>query len=268
MTTPAHVTWLKNTGQTMTTADGSVVSVWELDYQQDDAVMSAWAKHFREHYCLDTELPDFVAGTGKTNAEFLLERKFPGAKGGFGPGTRSGDFGEILVADYIQYVLGYWCPREHRYQDRNNPNVSDPGTDIMGFKLSGNVDLTDELFTMEAKAGMRSTTVNRMQDAIEGSIDDLLREATTLSAIKQRLLRKDRAEAMNVERFQDPVDRPFKRISGASAILDSDVLAKMEIDKADASKHPNKANLKMIIIKGTSMMDLVHALYQRAADEA
>src|SRR3569623_1926841 len=108
MTTPAHVKWLKDTGQMMTTADGSVVNVWEFDYQQDDAVMSAWAKHFREHYCLDAELPDFVSGTGKTNAEFLLERKFPGAKGGVGPGTRSGDFGEILVADYLQYVLGYW----------------------------------------------------------------------------------------------------------------------------------------------------------------
>ncbi|KAB0265072.1 hypothetical protein FEZ63_20205 [Microvirga brassicacearum] len=268
MTKPTHVTWLNDTGQTAKTADGSVVSIWEFSYKQDDAAMSAWAKHFREHYCRDAELPDLVSGTGKTNAEFLLEMKFPDKAPGLGPATRSGDFGEILVADYLEYILDYWCPREHRYEGRKNPNVSDPGTDIVGFKFSGKVEPTDELFTMEAKAGLRPSKENRLQTAIDDSGKDLLRDAATLSAIKQRLLLKDKGEALTVQRFQDPVDRPFTRVSGASAVLDVNVLDKMDIDKSDASKHPNKNNLKLVLIKGTSMMDLVHALYDRAANEA
>lgn len=268
MTTPSHVNWLKDTGETVKTADGSVVSIWEFNYEQNDAVMSAWAKHFREHYCPDSELPALVSGTGKTNAQFLLEMKFPDNASRLGPATRSGDFGEILVADFIEYILGYWCPREHRYEGRKNPNVSDPGTDIVGFKFSGKVDPNDELFTMEAKAGLRPTKVNRLQDAIDDSGKDTLRDAATLSAVKQRLLLKDKEQALVVERFQDPVDRPFKRISGASVVLENEVLTKMEIGEADASKHPNKNNLKLIVIKGTSMMELVHALYERAANEA
>jgi hypothetical protein len=268
MTIPSHIAWLKDTGDTVTTADGSVVSIWEFRYEQDEEVMSAWAKHFREHYCKDAELPDLVSGTGKSNAQFLLEMKFPDNAPGLGPSTRSGDFGEILVADFLEYVLGYWCPREHRYEGRKNPNVSDPGTDIVGFKFSGEVDVNDELFTMEAKAGLSHTKENRLQTAINDSGKDLLRDAITLSAIKQRLILKDIKQALVVERFQHAADRPFKRVSGASVVLEADVLAKMKIAKADTSKHPNKSNLKLVVIKGISMMKLVHALYERAANEA
>jgi len=42
----------------------------------------------------------------------------------------------------------------------------------------------------------------------------------------------------------------------------------MALVEADASQHPNGDNLRLIIITGTSMMDLVHALYLRAANEA
>lgn len=268
MTDPLHVAWLKDTGDTVKTADGSVVSIWEFNYEQDEEVMSAWARHFREHYCKDVELPDLVSGTGKSKAQFLLDTKFPDGAPGLGPATRSGDFGEILVADFLEYVLGYWCPREHRYEGRKNPNVSDPGTDIVGFKFSGEVDPDDELFTMEAKAGLTATKENRLQTAIDDSGKDLLRDATTLSAIKQRLLLKNREQALVVERYQDPIDRPFKRVSGASAVLEVDVFAKTEIDQVDASKHPNGSNLKLVVIKGISMMKLVHALYERAANEA
>lgn len=90
----------------------------------------------------------------------------------------------------------------------------------------------------------------------------------SLNAIKQRLLRTKRDDALKVERFQNANDRPFKRISGAVAVLEDDVLKNMEIDKSNGSNHPNVDNLRLIVISGVSMMDLVHALYERAANEA
>lgn len=266
---PAHVDWLVNTGTTLKTLDGVVVEVWELKHSDDNEVLSAWAKHFRQHYCTDDELPDLISGTGKSKADFLKDIKFPDAKESSGPATRSGDFGEILVADYIEYVLGYWCPREHRYENRINADVSDHGTDVVGFRFAETKPSPkDELFVLESKAGLRATKENRLQDAIDGSAKDRLREAMTLSAIKKRLLRKNRDEAMRVERFQDEADKPFHRISGAVAVLDEETAAKMALDQSDTTKHPNKANLKLIVIKGVSMMDLVHTLYERAANEA
>ena len=76
-----------------------------------------------------------VEGTGLTKAEYLRQTLLPDRTQVPGPSLRSGDFGEILVADYIEYSLGYWCPRELRYQDRWNRNDSTKGCDVIGFKF-------------------------------------------------------------------------------------------------------------------------------------
>lgn len=270
MPTPPHVDWLVDTGEILETNDGHEVEIWDFNYEDDDDIMSSWATHFREHYCADDELPALVEGTGKTNAEFLTDIKFPDRRRGLGPSTRSGDFAEILVADFIEYVLGYWCPRQVRYEDRVNRNVSTNGCDILGFKFAEDVPGSedDELFLLEAKASFRRTTDNRLQDAIDDSIKDMTREAMSLSAIKQRLRRKSLDEAAKVQRFQQEADRPFKRMSGAATVLEEDVYEGMDLEAADASAHPNAQNLRLIVIKGISMMDLVHKLYELAANEA
>lgn len=267
---PGHVAWLAKTAQSIRTADGLEVEVWELHHANDEAILSAWAKHFRQHYCKDPDLDDLVSGTGLTKAEFLTSIKFPDSAAAPGPSTRAGDFGEILVADFVEYVLGYWCPREGRYENRDNRSVPSNGCDILGFKFAPNKpwDEEDELFLLESKAGFKRTTKNRIQQAIDGSIKDMMREAMSLNAIKQRLLKTNRDDALKVERFQNANDRPFKRISGAVAILEEDVFKDMEIDKSDGSKHPNVDNLRLVVIKGVLLMDLVHALYERAANEA
>ena len=58
-------------------------------------VTSNWAKHFRNHYCFDTEIDIFRDGTGYSREEYLNNLKFPTSNRGFGPGIRAGDFGEI-----------------------------------------------------------------------------------------------------------------------------------------------------------------------------
>lgn len=169
--------------------------------------------------------------------------------------------------------LGYWSPRTLRYQDRWNRNDSTKGCDIIGFKFptDGKYGPNDELFVVESKSGMTKSKpgANRLQDAITDSTKDHLREAMTLNAMKQRMLvRGQKAEADKVKRFQNEAARPFKRINGAAAILDDDVFASTELGAADASGHPNGANLRLIVIRGPSLMTLIHALYERAADEA
>ena len=73
-----------------------------------------------------------------------------------GPSLRSGDFGEIVVADFIEYFLGYWWPRNLRYQDRWNRDDSTKGCDVIGFKFANedNPGPADELFIFESKSSM------------------------------------------------------------------------------------------------------------------
>ena len=134
--TPIHLYWLKDTGERKFTACDREIEIWTLDPKNDDEVLSAWARHFRQHYITDADLPAMVDGTGLSNSEYLRNILLPDAKNAPGPSLRSGDFGEILVADYIEFVLGYWCPRELRYQDRWNRNDSTKGCDVIGFKFA------------------------------------------------------------------------------------------------------------------------------------
>lgn len=90
MLIPDHLSWLVDTGQRLKTADGVEIEVWELQHADDPAILSAWAKHFREHYCDDEMLKLLVKGTSKTNAEYLMEVKFPDASAAPGLSIRSG----------------------------------------------------------------------------------------------------------------------------------------------------------------------------------
>lgn len=268
---PGHLSWLTDTGERQSTACGREIEIWALHPKEDTAVLSAWARHFRQHYVSDADLPAMAAGTELSHAEYLRTMVFPDGAKTPGPTVRSGDFGEILIADYVEFLLGYWCPRELRYQDRWNRNDSTKGCDVVGFKFATEqpADANDELIIFEAKSGMAKSTAHRLQDAIDDSAKDKLRDGMTLNAIKRRLLDRGALdEARRVQRFQNQTARPFRRINGAAAILDDAVLAETDVTVADASTHPNGANLRLIVIRGPSLMGLVHALYERAADEA
>lgn len=266
-----HIKWLIDTKVRLKTVDGRTVRVLEFRHQKDEIVLSDWAKHFRSHYCLDSEIDSLRRGTGYSRAEYLRKIKFPDGKVTPGPSIRAGDFTEILFADYLQYVLQYWVPRT-RYCDKASRNESTKGCDIIGFKIQ-NVSkdsLNDTLAILEAKSKLSGNKpVNRLQDALQDSMKDITRKAESLNAMKQRLIvNKKTRLSSRIERFQNSEDRPYKEISGAVALFSTTCYDDKCISESDASGHKNKDNLMLIVAHGKDMMKLVHNLYRRAADGA
>jgi hypothetical protein len=243
----------------------------ELKHVKDDAVLSAWAKHFRNQYCHDDEIDDLCKGTKLSRAEYLRTIKFPDESSAPGPSIRAGDFGEVLVADYLNFVLDYWLSRT-RYDRKTVRNESTKGTDIIGFKIvaPGRDDPKDALALFEAKAQFTGSTSNgRLQAAVDGSAKDEIRKAESLNAIKQRC--RDRgcpADVQTVERFQNPEDRPYSEEYGAVALLSSSLFDKKDVRATTIANHPHASKLTLIVIHGPDLMPLVHELYRRAADEA
>lgn len=129
-----HIEWLKDTGQKLKTACGKEVAVFELQHQNDDNVLTAWAKHFRNHYCLDKNI-DFLRGK-QSRQDYLTNIKFPSKNSKLGPGIRAGDFGEILIADYLEYVMKLWVPRV-RWGSKTVRDESPKGSDVIGFYFHG-----------------------------------------------------------------------------------------------------------------------------------
>ena len=277
-----HLKWLVDTGERLKTTDGKDVQIWEFNHQKDQEILSAWAKHFRNHYCLDVDI-DVMRLSQQPRADYLTEIKFPSKTSKLGPGIRAGDFGEILCADYLEYVLGYWVPRM-RWDSKMIRDESAKGCDVLGFKFyeEGCSSPKDILAVIEAKTKFSNSTKNRMVDAVRDSAKDHLRIAESLNYIKQRFRQQTAMDKVKVvERFQTPVDDPYKEVYGAAALYtdtfysDSEVtltdtgsLPKSEKNPKTTFSHPHRDQLMLIVIKGPDMMQLVHDLYQRAADEA
>ncbi|MBE4941281.1 uncharacterized protein DUF1837 [Bacillus thuringiensis] len=271
LTTQSHIRWFKNTGQTIQTSEGKNIEVFEFKYEQDEETLSSWAKHFREHYCLDSEIDFFREGYNYTRAEYLNIIKFPDSSRTPGPSIRAGDFGEILVADYLEFILNYWVPRT-RYGTKIIGNESSKGCDTLAFKIISDGEYTpeDTLAIFETKTQFSGTRANpRLQNAVDDSKKDVARKGESLNAIKQQLFLKNQIEeSKKINRFQNPTDHPYKEISGAVAMFSSSLLDLPMIADTSINEHPNKDNLTLLVIHGEDMMPLVHELYRRAAHEA
>jgi hypothetical protein len=270
-----HLNWLEDTGKTLTTQDGIPIKVFKLNHTNNEFILNNWAKHFRNHYCLDEDIDILREGTGKSRAEYLNDLVFPDTTTHSGPATRSGDFGEILVSDYVEYMLGYWVPRT-RFSERQNRSNPTQGVDVLGLKMLDpyNKSSSDELLIYEVKGKLTSNAKDeskkRLEIAIKDSAKDFnVRKAESLNALKRYYhVRRERDKMNIIQRFQNPVDNPYKELSGASAILLTNAIDDSLISQIDASQHPNKDNLQLIIISGENLMDLVHNLYERGANEA
>jgi len=273
-TTKSFTAWLKKTGSTLETLDGITVDVFELAIDHDnDLALTEWAKHFREHYCLDSQIDRLRRGTNKSRAEYLRDLVFPDGSDDFGPATRSGDFAEILLADLIESWYGFWTPRT-RYENKLVRDESPKGTDVLGFKFSNvgshKPSKQDALICLESKAQLSGKKSKpRLQDAVNDSAKDVFRISESLNAMKRRLIERGDDEGANrVERFQDGLETPYTRLSGAAAVFCSSLYDATQISATDCGNHENANNLMLVVVHSKTLMKFVHALYERAANEA
>ena len=184
--TNEHLTWLRDTGEKIAISTGENVPVYEFAYEvANETIMSNWARHFRNHYCSDAEIA-ILKPEGMTNSEYLLNLKFPHKSEGFGPRIRSGDFAEILVADYLAFLNQYYVPRT-RYDRKMIGNESPKGSDVLGFKQKNeNPSSKDELIIYEVKARLSENNAsNTLQTAIDDSSKDEARLAESLNGARQ-----------------------------------------------------------------------------------
>lgn len=263
-----HMPWLQPTNHRITTSTGKRIEVLELNPDADPETLSAWAKHFRNHYCADTMIDDLRDGTNLSRKEYLEQIVFPDRRAAPGPSVRAGDFGEILAADYLEYILHFWVPRG-KYEDKAVRNESVKGCDTIGFKFEDD-PRNDTLAVFESKAQFSgNTALPRLQDAVDDSAKDYLRQAESLNALKRRFLKAgDRESSAKIKRFQNRADNEYRELYGAIAHYENEFFDISLLEETNDTTHPHNTKLILIVIKGSAMMELVHAIYKRAADEA
>jgi hypothetical protein len=182
-----------------------------------------------------------------------------------------------LVADYLEYSMNYWVPR-FRMESKAVRDESVKGSDVIGFRFVNrdySENPSDELVIYECKAGLSTPThppvdFNKLQVAVNDSAKDSLRKAEALNFLKRKLHERNDQNWNLVQRFQDSEDRPYIEINGAAAILSTATFDQMiaNLPRTIGNSHPNQTRLRLLVIHGDNLMDFVHALYGRAANEA
>lgn len=272
MSYPQFIHGFKKADYTLTSKDNKTIEVWKFNHEFDESILSEWATEFRKNYIDDSMIDDLRFGTECSNRkEYLLNYVFPSRNEDFGPATRSGDFAEILILDFLKYLNNYWTPRT-RYDEKVNRNSSTQGSDVIGLKFADNKSFSpnDELIVIEVKAQFsESKPKPRLQDAVDDSNKDPSRLGESLNAMKRRFLKEhNNVDKNKIERFQNYNDRPYIRHFGAAALFTENMYNTDDVEETDCSAHNNKDDLILLVFTGKDMMTLVHKIYTRAADEA
>lgn len=250
---------------------GSVeIDIYPLSIPDDVTEKKKWARHIRQHYCIDRDLDEESQAMGLGKAEFMRKVKLPDEVKAPGPSVRSGDFAEFLISDLLEGQYHYWVPRL-KYANKVSRNESIKGTDIMGMKSDpAQSSPTDELIHVEVKAGLtKSKPAKLLQTAVDDAKKDYLRLAESMNFAKRQYRFYGDVDSMNViERFQDKANRPYKLISGAAAVMDSAAYSEAENLSVDDRALNQGQGRRCIVVHGSNINQLVTELYRRAADEA
>lgn len=251
----------------ITTNTGQKITVYELNIEKNIDTLAEWAKHLREHYCLDDEIDFLRLGTGLSREDYLSQIIFPDPKNGLGAAVMSGDFSEILVHDYIEFFEQYYTTRT-RYSRKVNRNSSTMGSDVLGYKCSNATmpNKNDELKVLEVKAqSSEAKSKNKLQIAVNDSVKDVARLAESLNAEVQRLVDRNRYDdAKIVRRFQNKIDRPYKLNFSAVAVHSTTSFSEDLLKEVDISNHPDY-NINLLVIRSEKLMEFVKEMYVRAS---
>lgn len=255
------------------TKNGNEIHIYKLNSELlDDNSLNNWAFELRNNYIEEHILEKAISGTGLAKKEYLEKMIFPDPNIPQGAAIMSGEFGELLVYDYIDYVLKYYVPRI-RYLNKVNPNTPIHGSDVIGYKIKiGNQpSKDDELLVAEVKtrstvSGDKTKACTKIvTDAITDSNKDRVRVGESLNAEKLKLLSRNRIEEANiVERFQNKTDNPYKLEFFAVAVMDNELYSDQVVLDVVNSQGGNIKSTNILIIHSKKLKLFLRDLYRRA----
>ena len=201
MERPQYINWLiEETGVVI--KENTPIMCFNIDYNDDTEVLDDWALHIRRNYIDDNDLLDDSAINGMTVEQYLKEYVIPQKHEKLGPTARSGDIGEIIISDLLEFILEYSVPR-YKMKNRSGKNNSQQGTDIIAYKFykdDKTPNENDELVAAEVKATLTMTDYAVLENAIEHSAKDAHRLARTVDHCRKRL-----KELGNLSEMQDVI---------------------------------------------------------------
>ena len=178
---------------------------------------------YRLCYISDKKLDRNSLKLGISKQEFLENYVLPTI-----PTIKSGDFGELLCFHAVTEIfkdkgLSLTGPLKWRWKDKEKAAQY---ADAILFHIADLSKPTkdDELVTIESKMKAVKSNKHRIQDAIDGAMDDKLsRMAKTLNWLEEKYAKKGKVKDVELaKRFKDPVlYGTYNKTHKAIAIMDN-----------------------------------------------
>lgn len=251
---------------------GRIVDIYEMSKDLDkDIIRDLFSKNIRSFYIDDNDISKLINGCELSPKDYIESFIFPSPTIRPGPGTMAGEFGEILIYNFIE---NYWDYKifKTRYKSKTNPNTPVTGIDVMGYKLvSKDANVRDNLFLGEVKTRastnkIQKTKTHPLECAINDSTMDYIKLGISLHAEKHRLILNRRIEdAKVVQRFQNKTDTPYTINMTAAFICHKKHYCKDEIKEIIAKTDTHGLLINVLIIYADDLMPLIKDLYRRGA---
>ncbi len=265
MDKPKYINWIIEE-KGVVIKDNFLIECYKIDYSYDDSVLDDWALHIRRHYVQDKTLVNDARVNGMSVQDYLRQYVIPQKEEKLGATVRSGDIAEIIVADLLEFIMGYSVPR-YKQMNRSGKNNSEHGTDVIAYKFQKN-DKTpsrnDELIAAEVKAELTDKTYKPIENAIEHSKKDSVRLARTINYCRIRLQELGfELESEEITRFLFKPERDFQ-IKYIAAGMSSCENIEHEIQLSmPAEDLCIGIDRQVYFIHGKELMKLTHDIYER-----
>lgn len=249
---------------------GDNVFCYRISWSMDSDALDSLAHHFRQLYIEDEEIDEGAKATKTPRDEYIKKFVIPQRDEDLGPAVRSGDFGEIVMADLFEFVLHFSVPRL-KMKNRPGKNNSMQGTDVLAYKFQKDPSHPcnqDRLAVIESKAGLSSDDYSPVSKAIQDSQNhdrNELRYIYSLEYFRKALKsKKCETEAQEIERFEGKADNDYKLVFVPAAVINRESLSKEAISSCITGGNLYlKKNDRLFIVHGSDLLRLENEIYDR-----
>lgn len=260
------------------TKQNKEIKLIRLDPDVEEETLKEWAESILKNYEPDDEKLEKESKPFSSIQDYL-KNVLPDPNNKIGCSTMAGDFTEILVADYLQYVQKFCVPRI-RYQEKTYKNMSPKGSDVIGYKIiSKKASKTDELLVLEVKSKTSETKDSESKSLLKKAVDDSAKDvrdihnsketcrlsATIIYTYRKLIALHQDHEAEIVERFINKTDNPYRERYGAAAVYSEFAYKSISLNKLelDTTKFP-KDQVYLLVIHCNQLLDFIKKMYERA----
>jgi hypothetical protein len=159
---PQYISHFVKNNANITLNSGESVIVYSISNDLTETELNEWAKHILMHYIPQDKITNGAVIHNISEQKYIEDYVLPSVS----EQTKdvSGNFGEIVFCDFIEFVLGYSVPRYKFYDNqRGNPTQ---GIDIVAYKMNTRPSPNDTILYAEVKASLSKVNFNRLQNAI------------------------------------------------------------------------------------------------------